>query len=104
MRPFWSPDGRSIAFFSAGKLKRMDAAGGPTITIADTGGFPTGAWGANGTIVFAGSRTGIWRIPAAGGTAVKVIADTAARAPWFLPDGRHFLYTGADAGAERDAI
>ena len=33
--PFWSPDSRSIGFFIRGKLKRMDAGGGPPQTLCD---------------------------------------------------------------------
>ena len=36
--PFWSPDDRSIGFFSGGKLKTVDAAGGPVVTICDVAG------------------------------------------------------------------
>ena len=33
---FWSPDGRSLAFFAAGKLKRLEAAaGGAPVTICE---------------------------------------------------------------------
>jgi serine/threonine protein kinase len=35
--PFWSPDSRFVAFFSAGKLKKIDASGGPPQTICDLG-------------------------------------------------------------------
>ena len=34
-RPFWSPDGRSIAFNAYGKLKRIDIAGGPARVLCD---------------------------------------------------------------------
>ena len=34
---FWSPDGREIAFFSEGRLKRMAAEGGPVQTICESG-------------------------------------------------------------------
>ena len=33
---FWSPDGREIAFFSEGKLKRVSADGGPARTVCDS--------------------------------------------------------------------
>ena len=33
--PFFSPDGKSIAFFADGKLKKMDAAGGAPVTLCD---------------------------------------------------------------------
>jgi hypothetical protein len=31
--PFWSPDSRSLGFFAGGKLKKIDIAGGPPITL-----------------------------------------------------------------------
>src|SRR5437763_404694 len=36
--PFWSPDDRSIGFFSRGKLKTVDASGGPVLTVCDVAG------------------------------------------------------------------
>ncbi len=33
--PFWSPDDRSIGFFSRGKLKTIDASGGPVLMVCD---------------------------------------------------------------------
>ena len=36
--PFWSPDSRSIGFFAEGKLKRIEASGGPTISLCDAPG------------------------------------------------------------------
>ena len=35
--PFWSPDGRSLGFFAAGKLKRIEVAGGLPTVICDVG-------------------------------------------------------------------
>jgi hypothetical protein len=33
--PFWSPDGRNVAFFADGRLKRVAAEGGPVQVICD---------------------------------------------------------------------
>src|SRR5262249_57208426 len=33
--PFWSADGRSLAFFADGKLKKLDVTGGPVQTVCD---------------------------------------------------------------------
>jgi eukaryotic-like serine/threonine-protein kinase len=98
--PFWSPDGRFIAFFAAGKLKKMNAAGGPLQTICEVPGTPRGAtWGGRGTIVFSsGNPARLARVSADGGAVTEIQMPDAmsqARAPsWphFLPDGRHFLY------------
>ncbi|HKR65261.1 MAG TPA: protein kinase, partial [Thermoanaerobaculia bacterium] len=42
--PFWSPDGRAIAFFADGKLKRMNLPDGPAQTICDAASGRGGAW------------------------------------------------------------
>jgi len=93
--PFWSPDSRSIAFFADPKLKRVDLAGGPAREICDATGGRGGTWNSEGTIVFALTR-GLYRVPAAGGHAVQVTTRESSGSPfwpWFLPDGRHFLYS-----------
>ena len=52
--PFWSPDSRSLAFYAGGRLKRIDASGGPAQTLAeDASTTMPGAWGRDGTILFA---------------------------------------------------
>jgi Tol biopolymer transport system component len=102
--PFWSPDSRFLAFFTAdGKLKRVEASGGSLQTICDAERAVGGTWGPDGTIVFApGPTTNLVRVPAAGGRPVPVSKldasrhETAHRYPSFLPDGRHFLYTAAN--------
>ena len=98
MFPFWSPDSRSIAFFTSEKLKRVDVSGGTPITICESVLGRGGSWSPDGTIVAAISyNTGISRVPANGGTptaltTVDNVTYSSHRWPWFLPDGKHFLY------------
>ena len=107
--PFWSPDSRSVGFFANGKLKKTDVAGGPVVTLCDAPSGRGGTWNQDGTIVFSpGILTGLFRISAAGGTPVPVTtlndAEPAHRFPWFLPDGRHFLYTAYGTSRNKDAV
>ena len=104
--PFWSPDGRAIGFFASGKLKRLDLAGGATLTICDAVHGMGGTWNRAGEIVFAPAPTSfLYRVPASGGQPVPVTRldatrhETAHRFPQFLPDGRRFLYVAADMTA-----
>jgi len=56
--PFFSPDGRWIGFFAAGKLRKVAIAGGMPVVITDAA-QPFGAvWLADGHIVFAASQYG----------------------------------------------
>ena len=98
---FWSPDGRSLAFFADGKLKRVDPTGNAILTVCDLpegSGF-TGTWGSNGRILFAPGRSdAIYSVPAAGGTPAAEVrrnesrGETNVRWPSFLTDGRRFVY------------
>jgi Tol biopolymer transport system component len=97
--PFWSPDSRFIGFFSLGKLRKIDASGRPAQALCDASTARGGSWSADGTILFTPSTTdGIYRVPAAGGTAVQVTTLDAERDesshgfPAFLPGGVHFLF------------
>ena len=96
---FWSPDGRSVAFFADGKLKKIDIAGGAPQTLCDVANGSTGGtWGREGVIVFGTLAGGLWRVPASGGQPVAVTTLDAGRQegshrrPAFLPDGRRFTY------------
>jgi Tol biopolymer transport system component len=106
--PFWSPDSRSIGFFSGGKLKIMDSSGGPVQTICDAPNPRGGTWGRTGVIVFAPDvGTGLSRVAASGGapSPFTVLADkkqhTTHRWPSFLPDGKHVLYLAANHASPR---
>jgi Tol biopolymer transport system component len=97
--PFWSADSRHIGFFAAGKLKRIAAAGGPPIVVADAPAGRGGTWNRDNVIVFTPTTSGVLRrVPAGGGTATDITmldqeyGETNHRFPYFLPDGQHFVF------------
>ena len=96
--PFWSPDSRSIGYFGSSALQRIDIAGGePRLLAAVAPGYG-GAWGADGSVLFAPTfGGGLARVSAAGGepTAITELQrpqETSHRFPQFLPDGRKYLF------------
>ncbi len=107
--PFWSPDNKFIAFFAAGKLKKVLASGGPPVALCDAPNGRGGTWNQDGVIVFAPTFdfTGLQKVFAAGGVPVSAThLDTTRnesnhRWPHFLPDGKHFIYT--TQGARRSS-
>jgi eukaryotic-like serine/threonine-protein kinase len=97
--PFWSPDSRYIAFGVLGKLKKVDANGGPPQTLCEIGGnLLGGSWNRDGVILFGYNTGGLYRVSQAGGAATQLTKSDESKGeighlrPWFLPDGRHFLY------------
>ena len=97
--PFWSPDSRFLAFFAEGKLRKIPAAGGGPEAIADTPGGRGGTWSKDGVIIFAPLAMGpLLRVGSDGGETSEVArpdparGETGLRFPYFLPDGKHFLY------------
>jgi eukaryotic-like serine/threonine-protein kinase len=106
---FWSADSQNIGFIAEGKLKKVAATGGPATVLATlpAGNF-FGTWGSGDVILLASDAASsgpLLRVPATGGQPApateldKARKETSHRFPYFLPDGRHFLYlaTGADA-------
>jgi Tol biopolymer transport system component len=97
--PFWSPDSRSIGFFTPFKLKVVPASGGPCRELADVVVGRGATWNAQGLIVFGPRPVGpLYRIAPEGGTPTPVTtletarSETAHGFPQFLPDGRRFIY------------
>ena len=110
--PFWAPDSRRLAFFDGSKLKKIDVTSGPAVTITDTGSSVpgSGSWNQDDVIVFGTANSGLFRVPAAGGSPTPVTeldktrAEVANWAPWFLPDGRHFLYLAFSTNPEKNGV
>ncbi|NIM01479.1 MAG: protein kinase, partial [Acidobacteria bacterium] len=105
--PFWSPDSLQIAFFADAKLKKLDLSGGAPLTITTAPEGRGGTWREDGTILFAPeTQVAIQRVSAGGVMGEPVTRldperkrETTHRFPFFLPDGRHFLYVRARHGA-----
>jgi hypothetical protein len=98
---FWSPDGRSLAFFAGNTLQRLVLpAGVPVrVCVVDEVIGLTGTWGADGTILIGSVRGDvIQEVPAGADRPAALLqpdsslGEVRVNWPWFLPDGRRFLY------------
>ncbi len=107
--PFWSPDGKFIGYFSAGKLMKTPAQGGTPLAICEYSGVPTGAhWGSNGDILYSSGGPGIVgsirRVASSGGVSAEVLKPDRTNSvsgfwwPSWLPDGEHVLYFAIGPG------
>jgi hypothetical protein len=109
--PFWSPDGREVAYFSRGKLLAVPASGGQPRVITDASYGLGGAWSEQGVILFASAfGVGLQKVPPAGGRAEPATVLDATRResghgwPVFLPGGRQFLFLSRSTAGERNRI
>jgi Tol biopolymer transport system component/predicted Ser/Thr protein kinase len=108
--PFFSPDGRWIAFFAPGRLKKISVEGGAAIPLSDCPGTARGgSWGDGGEIIAALTGTGgLSRIPANGGVPVAVTerdrqhGEITHRWPQILPGGNAVLFTAHTAAGGFD--
>ncbi len=100
--PFWSPDNKSLGFFSAGSLRRIEVIGGAPVLLTVAAAGRGGSWASDGTILFTpDTQATLFRIPASGGipvaaSKIETGKHTTHRWPFFLPDGKHFLYLAAN--------
>jgi serine/threonine protein kinase len=108
--PFWSPDSRSLGFFTNGKLKRVDLGGGVQV-LSDAVLGHGGSWSSRGVITFCvAPHSPLFQVPASGGQRTQITHLDSSRQefthawPQFLPDGRHFLYLASSTGPQRSAI
>jgi eukaryotic-like serine/threonine-protein kinase len=109
MSPFFSPDGKWVGYLTVDqKLRKVPVDGGGSITLAEgiTGDYRAAAWLDDNTIVFAGARQALMRIPAEGGTPValaglKQNGFVVSLAP--LPGSEAFLLTICRANCAVDS-
>jgi serine/threonine protein kinase len=109
-RPFVSPDGRWLAYFKQGRLRKVPVEGGPPIDLA-VSDWAGGSWGRNGRLVYSQSyNTGLWMVSEGGGDERMLTApDTASGElghwwPQILPDGDHVIFTAYRTPIERATI
>jgi serine/threonine-protein kinase len=93
--PFFSPDGKWIAYTDGQSLMKVPSDGGTAVEIVDSGPAAIGSWDAGG-IVFA-SMNGLFRVSSNGGPATRLEAGLApneqAMFPQFLPGNKAVLFT-----------
>jgi serine/threonine-protein kinase len=95
--PFFSPDGKWLAFVTSRGFWKVNLTGGAPISVGAFGAAPFGAsWSSDGNIYFS-SAGEIWKIPATGGEAQSIAVferDEGRRLtnPHVLPSGRALFW------------
>jgi eukaryotic-like serine/threonine-protein kinase len=110
--PFWSPNSRTVAFFTpSNKLARVDIAGGPIVTICPAENGKGGSWNENDQILFAPSHiSSIFMVPATGGQPVDItglgsnLDFRSHRFPKWLPGNNAFLYIAVSRSGSSDGL
>lgn len=94
---FFSPDGRWVAFFADGKLKKTATTGSAQATLCDAPSTRGGSWGEDGNIIFAPfNRSPLFRVSSAGGVPQPVTDlkdEWTDRFPQVLPEAKAFVFT-----------
>jgi eukaryotic-like serine/threonine-protein kinase len=94
IKPFFSPDGRWIAYAAGDALQKVDVGGGTAIRICNIQGtFTSGTWGPDGSIVWAIRAGGLFSVPAGGGAVKAIPGSEGAAWPHIAPDGKTLLVT-----------
>jgi eukaryotic-like serine/threonine-protein kinase len=106
--PFWSPDSRRIGFFARGKVKAVDAEGGAISVVCDAPAGRGASWSPGGRIILAPTSLGALAVVGDDGGTPKTLTTlgpghTSHRWPFFLADGKTFLFTAQD-GSDKNSI
>jgi serine/threonine-protein kinase len=105
VRPFFSPDGQWVGFYSAGKLNKISVEGGAVVTMADLPNLFGVSWSEDGSILV--SDRNLLRIPAAGGTPETLTpvgkGELLLALPHLLPGGKAVLFENV-ASPDPDTI
>ncbi len=109
-RHFLSFDGRWVAFSAGKKMRKIPLDGGPAADIT-TSEWAGGDWTKDGSVIYTPNYvSGLWMIPAGGGTAKQLTTPDSAQGelahwwPQLLPDGDHVLFTAFRTPVERARI
>jgi eukaryotic-like serine/threonine-protein kinase len=107
--PFFSPDSEWVAFWAAGKLKKISLRGGEPMVLCDAPDLLGGSWGDDGQIVATlSTEAKLWRLASAGGPA-KPVLDLAPQLlrllwPQVLPGSKSILYSRVGQTPDSGAI
>ena len=108
--PFFSPDGRWVAFFAGGALQKVALSGGAPVTLCEAPVGLGGSWNQNDVILFAPTTgSGISQVSAYGGRPERVSTldeakgEFSHRWPEWLPGAKAVLYTVGTVGSWNDA-
>ena len=108
--PFWAPDGQSLGFFTDGRLKRIDLSTGTIRDLAPAQAGRGGTWNRDGVIIYAPDVfSSLFRVSATGGDAKQLTTlpkgdQVTHRLPYFLPDGRHYLFVEGVGNTYQGAV
>ena len=100
LNPFFSSDGKWLAFVANSKLQKVALTGGEPVKLADVSSFYGGAWSPDDEAVYfvSGTDTGIWKVSARGGKIVQITTpdrdgfDNGHWWPAMLPGGTKLMY------------
>jgi Tol biopolymer transport system component/predicted Ser/Thr protein kinase len=96
--PFWSPDGKSIGFYTGFKMMRVDLAGGAPLVLCECSVVRGASWTSDGTVIFGSIGYALRRVPDSGGTPspLTTLDDAAGEVshywPQALPGGRFLFF------------
>jgi eukaryotic-like serine/threonine-protein kinase len=99
--PFFSPDGKSIGYFSDGKLKKIALNGGsPVVLCAGMVSIWGAWWNEDNTIAYSQFGGDIMKVSADEGppeSIIKIGSEIGYSHPQILPDGKSVMYTSGSS-------